>query len=164
MISKWLSTSLWISIYSILWSIMEVEIEGKDGGWAKNLPTENFCNTKFTWYHIIMNIIVIITIVYALFGRKFSEIFFYIIAWFLLEDFLWFMINKGFGWSKYTKKDIWWHSEQPWILEIPLHNYICVFLLCISGYLSGNLNLVKSGVFFSGVLGTAIGYSCIFNN
>ena len=42
MTPSWLSTSLWISLYAVLWSYMEVEIEGKDGGWAKNLPSKKF--------------------------------------------------------------------------------------------------------------------------
>ena len=104
MTPSWLSTSLWISLYAVLWSYMEVEIEGKDGGWAKNLPSKKFFNTKFTWYHIIMNTIVITTIAYSLFGRNSWEILFYIVGWFMIEDFVWFMINPGFGWSKYTKK------------------------------------------------------------
>ena len=60
MTPSWLSVSLWISLYAVLWSYMEVEIEGKDGGWAKNLPSKKFFNTKFTWYHIIMNTVGII--------------------------------------------------------------------------------------------------------
>ncbi len=163
MTPSWLSTSLWISLYAVLWSYMEVEIEGKDGGWAKNLPSKKFFNTKFTWYHIIMNTIVIMTIIYSLFGRNSWEILFYIVGWFMIEDFVWFMINPGFGWSKYTKKDIWWHSEQPWVFGIPLHNYICVFLLCGSGYLSGNKELVKSGLVFASIIGAYVLYSVGYN-
>ena len=38
-IPQWLSTVSFVNTYAILWAAMEVEIEGVDGGWAKNLPT-----------------------------------------------------------------------------------------------------------------------------
>lgn len=161
MIPSWLSTSLWISLYAVLWALMEVEIEGADGGWAKNLPTKKFFGTKFTWYHIIMNTIVILTIAYALYARSWIEIVFYTVAWFMIEDFIWFMSNKAFGWSKYNKEDIWWHSDQPWVCGIPLHNYICVFMLALLAYMSGDPNLVKSGILFGGVMISGVFYSCL---
>ena len=124
--------SLFIAIYAILYSTLEIETEGKDGGWAKNLPTAPSGIGPLTYYHAIMNIIVILTVSYSTFlvSKKISVILFFIISWFLIEDFGWFVLNPYFTLKKYTKKDIWWHGRQPWILGSPLHNWIgigCLF-------------------------------------
>ena len=59
-----------------------------------------------------MNLIVILTVIFTMWVEQadFWETLFYISAWFLIEDFSWFMINPGFGPKKYTSKDIWWCS------------------------------------------------------
>ena len=49
--------SVFIFIFSVLYSILEIEIEGKDGGWAKNIPTVPSGLGILTNYHFIMNII-----------------------------------------------------------------------------------------------------------
>ena len=59
--------SLFIAIYAILYSTLEIETEGKDGGWAKNLPTAPSGIGPLTYYHAIMNIIVILTVSYSTF-------------------------------------------------------------------------------------------------
>lgn len=146
-IPQWLSTISFVNAYAVLWSAMEVEIEGVDGGWAKNLPTELCLGTNFTWYHVIMNSIVGLSLSYSLRERKLSEVVFYTANWFLVEDFMWFMLNKGFGWNNYTQEAIWWHGNQPWYLEMPLHNYIGLGIMGISTYVSNNKDLIKSALF-----------------
>ena len=146
-IPQWLSTISFVNTYAVLWSAMEVEIEGVDGGWAKNLPTELCLGTNFTWYHVIMNSIVGLSLSYSLRDRKLSEVVFYTANWFLVEDFMWFMLNKGFGWNNYTQEAIWWHESQPWYLGIPLHNYIGLGVMGVSSYVANNKDLVKSALF-----------------
>ena len=48
-----------------------------------------------------------------------------------LEDILWFIFNPHFTIKKYLKKDIWWHSKQPWYFGMPLHNYIISIIVLI---------------------------------
>ncbi|MHA1972431.1 MAG: hypothetical protein ACTSW1_05550 [Candidatus Hodarchaeales archaeon] len=146
-IPQWLSTICFVNTYAILWSAMEVEIEGVDGGWAKNLPTDLCLGSNFTWYHVIMNGIVALSLSYSLRDRKLSEIVFYTSNWFLVEDFMWFMLNKGFGWENYTQEAIWWHGRFPWYLGMPLHNYVGAGVMWVATELSNNHNLIKSALF-----------------
>lgn len=132
--NKWLSHSSYIILYATLWSAMEVEIEGPDGGWAKNLPTTQFFNTHFTWYHVVMNLIVILTLYRSFYRNALVTKIFYTTSWFFIEDYLWFMINPGFGYKKYTKKDIWWHGKQTWIFGQPLHNYLSLAIMLACCY------------------------------
>ena len=137
--NKLIYHSIFITIYAILYSTLEIEIEGKDGGWAKNLPTAPSGIGPLTYYHAIMNIIVILTVIYSTFliNKKFSVILFFTISWFLIEDFAWFVLNPYFTLKKYTKKDIWWHGRQPWILGSPIHNWIGLGGLLALRFISG---------------------------
>lgn len=143
----WLQDALFISIYAILYSALEIEIEGPYG-WAKKLPTVKMFNTRFTGYHILMNITVIMSIAYAIIPRKgLLYGIFFIIAWFLIEDFCWFVLNPYYGINKYYKENISWH-EGPWPLGIPIHNYIGISLmLIIIAIYSEKMELVKSMIF-----------------
>ena len=160
-IPEWLNTVSFVNAYAVLWSAMEVEIEGVDGGWAKNLPTEFCLGTKFTWYHVIMNSIIGLTMYYSLKERRMSEIVFYTANWFLVEDFMWFMINRGFGWNNYTRKAIWWHGNQPWPLGIPLHNYIGAGMMVVAASISDNKDLIKSALFSGATILCGICYGCM---
>lgn len=138
--------SIFIAIYAILYSALEIEMEGKDGGWAKNLPTVPSGIGELTIYHCIMNIIIILTVAYStrLVNKKISIIIFFTIAWFLIEDFIWFILNPHFTFKKYTKKDIWWHGKQLWILGSPLHNWIGFIAMGIFAYISKEKILAPS--------------------
>ena len=62
---------LYIMIYAILFSLLQIEMEGKYG-WAENMPTPKFFYS-FTLYHTIMNIIVILY--YGLvFNRRYNVV------------------------------------------------------------------------------------------
>jgi len=113
--------------------MLEIEIEGETGGWAKNIPTSPSGIGKFTNYHIIMNIMIILVVFYSTFiiTNNIYIVIYFIIIWFVIEDFCWFVLNPYFTLDKYTKKDIWWHSNQHWIYNIPFHNIIA-FALIIS--------------------------------
>jgi len=143
--NNWLMNSNYVIAYATLWAAMEVEIEGPEGGWAKNLPTSKFYNTHFTWYHIIMNTIVLLTLFRSFYKNTFISKIFYTTSWFLVEDYLWFMINPGFGIKKYTQKDIWWHGKQLWLFGQPFHNYLSLSIMIACCY--KNKKLYKSLAF-----------------
>ena len=138
--------SLFITVYAVLYSILEIEIEGKDGGWAKFLPTVPSGLGELTVYHVIMNLIVILTVVYSTYSVSKNPflIVFFVVAWFLLEDFFWFVLNPYFTLKKYTKKDIWWHGRQPWLLGSPMHNWVGIISLILLACLSGKKNIYQS--------------------
>ena len=84
-----MTEALFIFSYSTLYSLLEIELEAKEG-WCKNLPTPVVLG-NFTFYHVLMNIIVIISIlkVYVKDITSLEDItqaIFYIAAWFLIED------------------------------------------------------------------------------
>ena len=54
--------TIFIVIFAVLYSILEIEIEGKSG-WAENLPTQYSGIGRLTYYHVIMivnNIVIVI--------------------------------------------------------------------------------------------------------
>ena len=75
--------SLYITIFAILFSMLEIEIEGETGGWAKNIPTSPSGIGKFTNYHIIMNIMIILVVFYSTFiiTNNIYIVIYFIIIW-----------------------------------------------------------------------------------
>ena len=71
---------------------------------------------------------------------------YYTVLFILVEDILWFVFNQYFTLKKYDKDSIWWHSKQPWIFGIPLHNFIGV------GYLTIVSWILSSYYLFIGIL------------
>lgn len=90
-----------------LWAALEVQIEGEHG-WAAELPTSKFFNTKYTWYHAIMNLmVVVITFQTTAWSWRLP---FWIGGLFLIEDYLWFLINPYFGIYNYKEEQVPWHT------------------------------------------------------
>ena len=131
------SHSLFIAVYAILWSCMEIEMEGADGGWAANMPTVPSGIGRFTVYHVIMNAVVVLTVAYALRDSGICSVVFYVAAWFLIEDFCWFVLNPAYTLSRYTRESVWWHAHQPWPLGIPAHNWVGIVVMFVAGMLGG---------------------------
>ena len=124
-----LSDMVFTLIFATLWAWMEVEMEGKHG-WAVNLPTA-CAFYGWTWYHVSMNVIVLTVMYYSLrfanFGRKHYQCMYYVLyvaAWFVVEDFAWFMINPHYGIRKYRQRDIFWHASKTWVLGTFVENWL----------------------------------------
>ena len=150
-----MTEALFIFSYSTLYSLLEIELEAKEG-WCKNLPTPVVLG-NFTLYHVLMNIIVIISIlkVYVKDITSLEDItqaIFYIAAWFLIEDFMWFVLNPHFTIDKYKKEHIWWHARRPWYFGIPEHNFIGILVMFVCYCLSNkksefNVNIIYFLIF-----------------
>lgn len=121
--------ALFIISYSI--AKLEVNIEGKNG-WAGNLPTwrkNNLISKLFldgaplTGYHFWMfsTVFLIYQISMILFGEVSIKnellLFSFLSFQWLLEDFLWFVVNPDYGIKKFNKRDIPWHKK--WIGPVP---------------------------------------------
>ena len=121
---------LFIFFSALLYALIEIEIEGKEG-WAKNLPTARNIIGKMTLYHVFMFVFIIIMFIriYPMYGNNSFITIFYVTSWFLLEDFLWFVLNPYYTLKNYKKEEIWWHSNQSWIAGIPFHNFMGLILL-----------------------------------
>jgi len=105
-------------LFGTLWSALEVQIEGENG-WASKLPTTSFFGTHFTWYHAIMNVMIFVLVFKVV---SFSwALPFWLASLFLIEDYMWFMINPEYGFEKYSAEYVSWHK---WVLKMPLGNWL----------------------------------------
>lgn len=112
-----------------LWAALEVQIEGKNG-WAAKIPTTSFFGSHFTWYHVIMNLMIFVLVFQVI---SFSwALPFWLASLFFIEDYMWFMINPEYGVSKYSAENIPWH---PWVLYMPIGNWISIMIMVISSVL-----------------------------
>jgi hypothetical protein len=141
--------TLFILSFAVLYSILEIEIEGKTGGWANNIPTAKSGIGIFTYYHIYMNIIIILIITYStiIIFKNIYLVLYFIIVWFIVEDFCWFVLNPYYTLDKYTKEDIWWHRNQIWIYNTPLHNIIALLGIILILILNKDINLFYNFIF-----------------
>ena len=149
-----LADAVFVVVYATLFAMLEIEIEGPHG-WAKNLPTKPVIG-KYTGYHCIMNVMVPLTLLYFMWPKYgFWTALFFIVGWFLVEDFSWFALNPAYTVSKYSKKYISWHGDC-WPLGIPLHNYIGVGLMVFSIFMAGNALLWASGALMVVLVGVVV--------
>ena len=91
-------------VHALLWSLMEVEIEGKRG-WMYDSQTQCSGILAFTWYHIIMNLIAMMTVTFIIrpnivdktpdeIRQTFIVWFYNLLVWFIVEDVGWFVVNR----------------------------------------------------------------------
>ncbi|MFS8131000.1 MAG: hypothetical protein ACMG57_03405 [Candidatus Dojkabacteria bacterium] len=130
---------------SFIWSLLEIQIEGKNG-WAGALPTWRYqVHIKYIWereitgYHVYLISFILLllhsTFLYTAWSMQ-AEL--KIIAFFLLlggiEDFLWFVLNPAYGLKKFNRIDVPWHTM--WFLGVPTFYFIIiplgVFIYAIS--------------------------------
>lgn len=96
-------STLHVIAHAMLWSLMEVEMEGKRG-WMYDSQTQCSGFLAFTWYHIVMNLIAMLTVTFILRPnlvdktpeqiRQTIIVFAYnLLLWFVVEDVGWFVVN-----------------------------------------------------------------------
>jgi len=140
------------AVLAVIFALFEIQIEGKDG-WAAKLPCwrkEKGLLVKLsggrpiTGYHIIMITFVILMFHFPfLFAEWTLATEFLILGvmfeMFLLEDFLWFVLNPAFGIKRFRKGQIWWHTE--WWGPVPSMYYLmlaaCVLFIVLSQLIDG---------------------------
>ncbi len=122
-----------ICALSFWFAKVEIQIEGTSG-WAKNLPTwriENhwllkvfFGGRAMTGYHAwVISFIFLLFHIPVAFTDQWSFAFEgrvlggFILFW-IIEDFLWFVLNPGFGIKKFKKEFIPWHPN--WVMLAPI--------------------------------------------
>lgn len=121
--------SIWMLILAFLHACQESEIEGK-AGWARHLPTFriNVFLTKFligkeiTGYHIYMLLMFLVIFHLPLFFIRFNLkneliILGLINYYWVIEDFLFFIVNPHFRLQNFKKEKISWHKR--WFLGLP---------------------------------------------
>jgi hypothetical protein len=129
--SRWFL--LFVPLAAFMWAKMEIEIEGRHG-WAAKLPTwriekhillDIFLGGRpLTGYHAWAFGFVFLVFQLPFFWGGFwswraechvvaAELIFWVI-----EDFLWFVLNPHYGWSRFHRREIWWHKR--WVAGLPL--------------------------------------------
>jgi hypothetical protein len=124
---------LWVGLLSLFFAQVEIQIEGAHG-WASALPTWRvekhilldifWSGRPMTGYHawifgfmaLVFHLPVFMTgrWHWRLECRMLGSL---MIFW-IVEDFLWFILNPAFGWSKFNPHAIPWHKH--WLAALPL--------------------------------------------
>jgi hypothetical protein len=129
--------SVLLFAYALLFALVEIEIEGKDG-WAMNLPTWYrrkpwyarvyaflLSGKPLTGYHAVMFFIPFLSFHVGLaFGQPWSwgleaRMLATYLVWNVTWDFLWFVLNPAYGWERFRKGKIWWHNRV-WLGRLPI--------------------------------------------
>ena len=156
--------TLLLFAYAVLFALVEIEIEGKDG-WAINLPTW-FRRTPtyaraygwllsgkpLTGYHAVMFLIPFVSFHVGLaFGQPWSwgleaRLIATYLVWNVTWDFLWFALNPAFGWRRFRKGEIWWHSGT-WIGRVPIDyvnaTWLSVLVASLPWLVRGNASRLR---------------------
>ncbi len=140
---------LFVTLLAFAWAMMEIEIEGPDG-WAKNLPTWRIAKhplldfvyggAEITGYHVwAFGGIFLFFHLPFIWTRQWSwrgeaHVFGAFCLFWVIEDYLWFVMNPAFGHKGLHPDKAWWHKR--WIAGWPVNYYI-------SGVLGLGLFLLK---------------------
>ena len=141
---------LYTILLACVTALYEIQIEGSDGGWAKNLPTFRIHNRfKFllgnkplTGYHICL-----LSLFFIVFHGTFLNMRWTIFEemktlglyfwFFVIEDFMWFVFNPSFSVKRFFNRDISWHSR--WTFGLPT-SYVYGIIIGTTLLILGGLN------------------------
>ncbi|MBC8008015.1 MAG: hypothetical protein H7X76_08230 [Prolixibacteraceae bacterium] len=115
----------------------EIHIEG-DAGWAANLPTWRiekhwlldifWGGRAMTGYHAWVFPFIAIFFHFPLFFMAQwslpleARVIASIMLFWIMEDFLWFIINPAFGWKRFRQEHVSWHKN--WVCGAPVEYWI----------------------------------------
>jgi hypothetical protein len=124
-----LSFTVYLFAAAFLFALLEVQIEGP-AGWAQKLPTWRIQNRitrillgnrAITGYHVFFHVFVI-ALAHAPFALGLARISVaaelriaaFIILFWVVEDFLWFLVNPAYGLRAFRRERIRWHARSWW--------------------------------------------------
>jgi len=137
----------WFVLAFIL-AAVEIEIEGKYG-WAEKLPTwyrKNGYTRIFsifgvyrplTGYHLFMKLFIIVVFHAGFFlGLQWTltkelMLLAIMVFYFIMWDFLWFVLNPNYTIKNYSKEKIWWFNKSYWIFGLFPQEYLIAFILSL---------------------------------
>ncbi len=124
----------WILVLAFFFAKVEIHIEGGQG-WGAGLPTWRiekhwlldifWGGRPMTGYHawVFPFMILIFHLVFFLNAgwtlKMEARVIASLMTFWLVEDFLWFVLNPHYGLKKFTKKDIPWHGHR-WFIFMPI--------------------------------------------
>lgn len=136
----------WVAVLATLFAELEIQIEGANG-WAAGLPTWRvndapllrlfFGGRTITGYHVFAFsfMFCVFHLPLAVTGhfswRLEARILGGLMLFWIVEDFLWFVLNPAFGLARLTPEHVPWHPH--WFLGVPV-DYI-VFTLVAAALL-----------------------------
>jgi hypothetical protein len=125
-----------VAALSGVFAKVEIHIEGT-AGWAANLPTWRiekhwlldvfFGGRPLTGYHAWMLAFMVLVfhfpflLDYTWSRRHEARVAAGLIEFWIVEDFLWFVLNPAFGIRRFTKAHVPWHKH--WFLWAPTDYY-----------------------------------------
>lgn len=118
-----------VTAAAVTFALLEIQIEGRHG-WASKLPTwrvENRWTRRLlgaravTGYHVYIHLFVLLLahLPYAVVPGAWTwsvelRILAFLILFWVLEDFLWFALNPGWGIRRFRPEFVWWHAPNWW--------------------------------------------------
>ena len=131
----------WVALLGTLFALLEVQIEGAQG-WAAGLPTWRvtdapllqmfFGGRAVTGYHVFAFsfMFCVFHLPLAVTGhfcwRMEARILGGLMLFWLIEDFLWFVLNPAYGIARFTPEHVPWHPH--WLLGVPVDYIVFVAL------------------------------------
>ena len=126
-----------VSFLALFFAQAEIHIEG-EAGWAENLPTwrieEHWLLDVFwggramTGYHAWVFSFIAIFFHFPLFFKAEwslqleARVLASIMMFWIIEDFLWFILNPAFGLKHFHKDKVLWHKN--WVFGAPIEYWI----------------------------------------
>jgi hypothetical protein len=126
-----------VLVLAYLFANAEIHIEG-DAGWAANLPTWRiekhwlldlfWGGRPMTGYHAyVFSFIAVFFHAPVFFTAQWSwhmeaRIVASLMVFWIVEDFLWFVINPAFGWRRFSPRFVAWHRH--WVFGAPVDYWI----------------------------------------
>lgn len=134
-----------VGLLSFFFAKVEVQIEGPDGGWAAKLPTWRiekhwlldvlFGGRPLTGYHAwtLPFMLLVFHLPFVLYWSwswqtESRAIAAFMLFW-IFEDFLWFILNPGWGWKRFNRLDVQWHKH--WLLGFPTDYWTFATISCV---------------------------------
>lgn len=126
-----------VLVLAYMFARVEVEIEG-DAGWAANLPTWRieqhplldifFGGRALTGYHLWMFSFIAVVFHFPLVFmgqwslRLEATVAASVMLFWIVEDYLWFVINPAFGWRRFRQVHVPWHKH--WAFGAPVDYWV----------------------------------------
>jgi hypothetical protein len=123
---------IWITLMGLFFAMTEIQIEGPHG-WATSLPTWRiekhplldifWGGRAMTGYHawFFSFIILVFHLPHAMYGsfslRMEARCLASLMFFWIIEDFLWFVLNPAFGLSRFSAEQVFWHKN--WFMGVP---------------------------------------------
>lgn len=127
----------WVALMGLFFANAEIHIEG-GAGWATSLPTwriEKHLLLDLFWggramtgYHawVFSFMILVFLMPLAFNGRWRARDLLLalagLIVFWIVEDFLWFVLNPAFGWARFNAASAFWHKN--WVLGAPVDYWV----------------------------------------